>query len=120
MKARPSELISAHKGEKIGHVVEGMKKHGISQMPVIDSTGRALGMIHEYDLLNALVGGRQAGEPIDPIVAPLQGIVSPGTGIPTLKDVFAQDNVAVVKDGEKIIAIVTKIDFIEFLAARVG
>ena len=31
--------------------------------------------------------------------------------ITSLRDVFAQDNVVVVKDGEKVVAIITKIDF---------
>jgi len=120
LKARAATVITAAKGEKIGHVVETMKKHGISQMPVLEPSGRAVGMIHEYDLLNALIGGRQMTDAIDPVVAPLQGIVSPGTPITNLKDVLAQDNVAVVKDGEKVIGIVTKIDYIEYLAQRVG
>jgi cystathionine beta-synthase len=119
MQARPREVIAAKKGEKIGAVVEAMKKHGISQMPVLEGA-RAVGMIHEYDLLNALVGGRHLGEPIDPIIAPLQGVISAGSSITALKDVLSQDNVAVVKDGEKVVAIITKIDLIEFLAERVG
>ena len=37
----------------------------------------------------------------------------------TLKSrVFAQDNVAVVKEHEQVVGIVTKIDLIEFLAER--
>ena len=35
-----------------------------------------------------------------------------------LRQVFAQDNVAVVREGQKVAAIVTKIDLIEFLARR--
>jgi predicted transcriptional regulator len=39
--------------------------------------------------------------------------------IQKLREVFAQDHVAVVRDGTKVVAIVTKIDLIEHLAARV-
>jgi cystathionine beta-synthase len=35
-----------------------------------------------------------------------------------LRDIFNDDNVAVVKEGEKVTGIVTKIDFIEFLGQR--
>ncbi|HSP79848.1 MAG TPA: pyridoxal-5'-phosphate-dependent protein subunit beta, partial [Myxococcaceae bacterium] len=52
---------------------------------------------------------------IDNIVAPLQGVVSPDTSLNRLREVVAQDKVAVVKDGEKVLAIVTKIDLIEHL-----
>lgn len=114
-------VIGVKTGERIDKVVETMRRHGISQMPVSDSGGRVVGMIHEYDLLNTLVSGpHKLQDPIDAIVAPLQGVVSPEMGIHTLREVFAQDNVAVVKDGENVLAIVTKIDLIEFLAARMG
>jgi cystathionine beta-synthase len=112
-------VITARRGEKIGEVVTEMKKHGISQMPVVSKEGAAEGMIHEYDLLNAVIAGRhKLSDSIDPIVAPLQGVVSPETSIGKLRDVFAEDNVAVVREGQRVVAIVTKIDLIEFLAAR--
>jgi cystathionine beta-synthase len=118
---RKVEVISIQKGAPIDRVVEAMRTHGISQMPVVSADGSALGMIHEYDLLNALIAGEhERGDPIDPIVAPLQGVVSLDAGIERLREVFAQDNVAVVKDGERVVAIATKIDLIEFLAARMG
>lgn len=114
---RKQKLITAGKGEKIGQVIEDMKKHGISQMPVLAADGTALGMIHEYDLLNGLIGGSyKLTDPIDALIAPLQGVVTPETTIPQLRQVFAQDNVAVVREGQKITGVVTKIDLIEHLA----
>ena len=107
------------KGEKIGQVVEDMKRHGISQMPVVEADGSAVGMVHEYDLLNALISGsHKLTDLVDKLVAPLQGVVTPETSITTLRGVFAQDNVAVVREGQKVTAVVTKIDLIEFLAAK--
>ncbi|MBX7100706.1 MAG: pyridoxal-phosphate dependent enzyme [Myxococcaceae bacterium] len=112
-------LHSARKGQKVGEVIEAMKRHGISQMPVVEADGAAVAMIHEYDLLNAIIsGGHTMSSPIDALVAPLQGVVTRETSLNRLKDIFAQDNVAVVRDGQKIAAIVTKIDLIEFLAAK--
>ncbi len=119
ISSRRTEVISARQGEKIGAVVETMRKHGISQMPVNGPDGVAVGMIHEMDLLNALIAGKQKQvDSIDAIVAPLQGVVAPETSLSKLREVFAQDHVAVVREGNKLIAIVTKIDLIEFLAAR--
>ncbi|HMK71868.1 MAG TPA: pyridoxal-phosphate dependent enzyme, partial [Myxococcaceae bacterium] len=119
IRERPPVVHFARKGERVDAVVEAMRRHGISQMPVQDGSGRAVGMIHEYDLLNALVS-KTTGfhEPIDGLVAPLQGVVSPEASLSALREVFAQDNVAVVKEREQVVAIVTKIDLIEFLAAR--
>ncbi len=118
-KGRKQTLITGKKGEKIGAKVEEMKRHGISQMPVVESDGSAIGMLHEYDLLNALINGTgKLTDPIDKLVAPLQGVVTPETSITTLRNVFAQDNVAVVREGQTVTAVVTKIDLIEFLAAK--
>jgi cystathionine beta-synthase len=114
-------VISAKPGDRIDKVVEQMRHHGISQMPVIAADGTATGMIHEYDLLNALIAGsHKLTDPIDPIVAPLQGVVTLEASINVLREVFAQDNVAVVKDGQEVVAILTKIDLIEHLAERMS
>ncbi|HEY0094462.1 MAG TPA: pyridoxal-phosphate dependent enzyme [Archangium sp.] len=110
------EVVTARKGQKVDQVVETMRQRGISQMPVLSEDGRALGMIHEYDLLNALVAHQvKFADTIDSIVTPLQGVVAPETSLNRLREVFNQDKVAVVKEGEKVLAIVTKIDLIEHL-----
>ncbi|MFE8601280.1 pyridoxal-phosphate dependent enzyme [Archangium violaceum] len=109
-------VVTGRKGQRVDQVVEAMRQHGISQMPVMSEDGRAVGMIHEYDLLNALVANKvKFADTIDSIVAPLQGVVSPETSLTRLREVFNQDKVAVVKDGENILAIVTKIDLIEYM-----
>lgn len=120
LRARGQQkLITAKKGEKVGQLVEEMKRNGISQMPVVDADGSAVGMIAEYDLLNALIGGTaKMTDVIDRMITPLQGVVTPETTITTLKGIFSQDNVAVVREGQKVTAIVSKIDLIEFLAAK--
>ena len=119
IRSRKQSVLFAEKGQRIDAVVEQMRKHGISQMPVRDAHGSATGMIHEYDLLNALVSKKQGfHDPIDSLIAPLQGVVSPEATLNRLRDVFAQDNVAVVKEHEQVVGIVTKIDLIEYLAER--
>jgi cystathionine beta-synthase len=119
LKGRKQTLITGKKGEKIGAVVEDMKRHGISQMPVVEADGSAVGMVHEYDLLNALISGtHKLTDTVDKLIAPLQGVVTPETTITTLRTVFAQDNVAVVREGQKVTGVVSKIDLIEFLAAK--
>ena len=45
-------------------------------------------------------------------------MVTPETKIAKLREVFAQDNVAVVREGQKVTAVVTKIDLIEHLASQ--
>jgi len=103
---RRGTVLTARRTEKVEAVVKRMRDHDVSQLPVVDDAGRAVGMIHEYDLLNFLVEGKhRLSEVVDPLVQ-------------RLREIFNDDNVAVVKEGEKVTGILTKIDLIEFLGAR--
>ncbi len=116
---RRGEVITARKMDKVEAVVKMMKEHDISQMPVVDDAGRVVGMIHEYDLLNFLIEGKhRLTEVVEPLVQPLQGVVGPDTAIGKLRDIFNDDHVAVVKEGDAVTGIVTKIDLIEFLGRK--
>jgi len=117
---RRGEVITARRTDKVEAVVKKMKEHDISQMPVVDEAGRVTGMIHEYDLLNFLIEGKhRLTEVVEPLIQPVQGLVTPDTPVARLRDIFNDDNVAVVKEGEKVTGIVTKIDLIEFLGQRI-
>ncbi|GEJ56834.1 pyridoxal-phosphate dependent enzyme [Anaeromyxobacter diazotrophicus] len=116
---RRGEVISARKTDKVEAVVKKMKDHDISQMPVVDPEGRCIGMIHEYDLLNFLIEGKhRLSEVVEPLVQPLEGVVGPDTAVGRLRDIFNDDHVAVVKEGDRVTGIVTKIDLIEFLGEK--
>ena len=116
---RRGAVITARKGDKVEVVVKKLKEHDISQMPVVDEAGRAIGMIHEYDLLNFLIEGKhRLSEVVEPLVQPLQGTVGPETPIGRLREIFNDDNVAVVREGDRVTGILTKIDLIDFLGTR--
>jgi cystathionine beta-synthase len=113
---RRGRVITARKADKVEVVVKAMKENDISQMPVVDAEGRCVGMIHEYDLLNFLIEGKhRLSEVVEPLVQPLQGVVTPDTPIGKLRAIFNDDNVAVVKEGDRVTGIVTKIDLIDYL-----
>jgi cystathionine beta-synthase len=116
---RRGGVIHARRSDKVEAVVKMMRANDISQMPVVDDEGRTIGMIHEYDLLNFLIEGKhRLTEMVEPLVQPLQGVVSLDTPIARLRAIFNDDNVAVVKEGEKVTGILTKIDLIEFLGEK--
>jgi cystathionine beta-synthase len=116
---RRGGVIHARRTDKVEAVVKMMRANDISQMPVIDDEGRTIGMIHEYDLLNFLIEGKhRLTEMVEPLVQPLQGVVALDTPIARLRAIFNDDNVAVVKEGEKVTGILTKIDLIEFLGEK--
>ena len=119
---RKQELISALPDEKASEVAVRMKQYGISQLPVIErESKRAIGMVHETDLLEGLLNGKvKYDAPVELLMTPIKGTVALETPVSKLKDIFNQGHVAVVMQGDRTLAVVTKIDLIEFLGSRVG
>ncbi len=110
----------AQPGEKLSSVAARMSELGISQMPLTETGGSAeLKMIHEVDLLQSLVNG--SCTPDDPVVqaaSMLEGQVKLEDSLSEVQRVFDQHNVAVVIEAENIVGVISKIDVVEFLAAR--
>ncbi len=76
-------------------------------------------MIHEIDLLQCLASGRcTPNDVVSCAATKLQGQVSPDDRISKVQKIFDDNNVAMVIDNGEIIGIVSKIDVIEFMAAR--
>jgi cystathionine beta-synthase len=117
---RRQELITAMPDEKASDIARRMKQYGISQMPVVQrDTRAAIGMVHETDLLEALLTGKVAYEaPVELLVHPLGGRVTMDTPVSRLREIFNLDHIAVVMDGDRVLAVITKIDLIEFLGAK--
>ncbi len=98
---RRGEVITARKTDKVEVVVKAMKEHDISQMPVVDDGGPR----HRHDprVRPAQLphrGEAPALREVEPLVQPLQGVVGPDTPVGRLRDIFNDDNVAVVKEGD--------------------
>ncbi len=112
-----STVATATKTDTCGDVIEQMKQKSYSQLPVVDERGHGIGMVHEVDLLTALLEKRlKSTDRIEDVVQPLAGRVRRETPIRQLLDIFNQGNIAVVIENEKPIAIVSKIDLIDFIA----
>ena len=119
LAAKPSrEVISVSPVEKVRTVIERLHEHDISQVPVI-SEGKLVGMVTETQLLNHLVSGEAAADDaIAPIVQRQAATVSSETSLEAVMSLFGDGSVAVVLDRDKVAGIITKIDLIDFLAAR--
>ncbi len=105
--------------EALGEIIVRLKREGISQMPVLSAKGEPVGMIHEIDVLGAIVEGTAArGDKVESLVKPLQGVINLDASIEQLRNILGQDNVAVVVDSSQLVGIITKIDLIDYLARR--
>jgi cystathionine beta-synthase len=112
-------LITARRGDAIRKVIHLLKEHSISQVPVLDEGGQMLGMLAETDLLNHLVKSEgKLDDPIDPLIESDYATVTPATRVVLLRNIFNDAKLVVVKEGDAVAGIITKIDLIEYLAAR--
>jgi predicted transcriptional regulator len=93
-----------------------MKANDISQVPVVLSDGSLAGVVSERDLLANMIDGELRPEdPITSIISNRIVVVEPTTTLAVLGQLFADGDVAVVRDNGTIAAVLTKIDLIDHL-----
>ncbi|HVY49230.1 MAG TPA: pyridoxal-phosphate dependent enzyme, partial [Minicystis sp.] len=119
LSGKPSgQVVTARADARVREVIDIMKKHGISQLPVLEGA-RLRGMVHEVDLLRHLVTGSGT---LDSTIADLvesdYATVTPSTKVELLKGVLNDAKIAIVLDKDAVIGVVSKIDLIDFLASR--
>ncbi len=114
-------VITAAPEEKVSAVVEKMKRHDISQVPVVDEAGQLLGMATEVDLLNHLVLADHRHSPDERIADLMRGEVAtlgPDATLESLMSVFVHGHAAVVLEADRAVGILTKIDILDYLASH--
>jgi cystathionine beta-synthase len=117
LRGRSDHVITALAGETVSAVVEKMKVNGVSQVPVVDSTGKPTAIVHEVDVLRGLHhGGISLQSPASAISQPVGGLIYPKARIEELFRIFETDRVAVVVDAGKVVGIISQIDLIEHMA----
>ena len=114
-------VITATSGERITAVVEKMKAYEISQLPVVDDTGRLIGIVSEVDLLDHLLHAGHIHDPeetISEIINPSVVTVEPGSSIEMLLSVFDRGKVAVIVADGRPVNVLTKIDLIDYMTEK--
>ena len=109
-------LIAARPQDGVQEIIQLMKDHGISQIPVLDGQ-KLVGMISEVDLLNALLDDpASVDRPVGDLVDQNFVLVPAEASVTRLAAVFAEGKVALVEAEGRIRAVVTKIDLIDHMA----
>ncbi len=116
---KPSgQVLAAKTDDKVRDVIDMMKKHGISQLPVLEGP-RLRGMVQEVDLLRHLLqGSGTLDNTIADLVESDYATVTPSTKVELLKGVFNDAKIAIVMDRDNVVGVVTKIDLIDYLAGK--
>jgi cystathionine beta-synthase len=110
-------VISISEDRPIRDAIDLMRTHGISQLPVTDASGKALGMVHEIDILRGLqTGNATVGTSVKEIGTQLGGILPPQARVEELYGIFGADQAAIIVSEGKIIGVLSEIDLIEHLA----
>jgi len=111
-------VIAMDDEKTIGDAIKVFKEHGISQLPCTHE-GRLSGIVTESDLLRFVVSGRAEHTPLAEVMVRRVATVTVDESAGELPGIFERGEVAIVVDGERTVqAIVTKMDLIDFLAAR--
>lgn len=115
----PCDLVTVTVTDPVQGVVGLFKKHGFSQLPVLDD-GKLAGILTEADVLQAMVAGRvRQDTTAAEIMERKVSTVSPQADSSELTRIFERGEVAIIVDAEgSVQRIVTKLDLIEILAAR--
>ncbi len=119
MRARPTQqVITVEDDRTLAQAVDLFKSHGISQIPCTTG-GRLSGIVTESDLLRFMVGGRDPAAPLAEVMVRRVSTVSDTDEASTLPEIFERGEVAIVVDDARTVkAVLTKMDFIEFVAGR--
>jgi len=110
------EVITASVTDSLGSVVDLLKRHGISQLPVVDD-GRLAGILTESDVLDYLMrSGSSADCSAAEVMVRTVSTFSVHTQASELTLAFERGEVAVIIDGDqRVHAILTKVDLIHIL-----
>ncbi len=118
LKDRPhSEVITARMDEAVTDIIERMKLHGYSQLPVVTPEGRVTGIISERKVLErVLADPRAANGPIEDFLESNYCVVDLDTSLAVLSDLFSKARIALVMEDGRISSLISRIDVIDYMA----
>ena len=110
--------IVVRPADTLGTAFSRMRAADVSQLPVVER-GSVVGLIDESDVLNAVTNGAASfAQPVGDAMVRDLVTTSASSPIAALADLFAQDRVAVVVEGERFVGLVTRVDLINHLRLR--
>lgn len=116
-------LVTAKLEDRITDVVEWMKQHDISQVPVVGEDGQLAGMVTEVDLLGHLLHAECAYDPeetVATVIDPNVTSVSPEESLEKILPFLERGRVITVTEENRPVGILTKIDLIDYLTSQMN
>jgi len=120
LQRRDRKVITARTQDSVRDVINVMRDNGISQLPVLNGE-ELVGVVTEVALLRFLASGEYSlSSQVGPLTEGDYASVSPHTRIEAVQSLLADTRMAIVRDGNALVDVITKIDLIEFLAKKRG
>ena len=108
--------VTATADDTLAQALGRMKLYDVSQLPVLDADGRAVGIVDESDILLRVFGDRSRfAEPVRTAMTEKLETLPPGAGIDDLLPVFDHNHVAIVADETRFYGLITRIDLLNHL-----
>ena len=110
------EVITVGPDDSLLTAFKRMRGSDVSQLPVVDQNGRAIGIIDESDLL--VIVHRDPSHFNDPVKKAMTDrleTLPPNTKIADLLGVFDRGRVAIVMDDDKFLGLITRTDLLSYL-----
>ncbi len=119
--ARPYEshdTVTVSKDEPLANAYSRMKLYDVSQLPVVEDDA-IVGIIDESDLLLAVSeSSDRFQDPVHSAMVTELAFVNVNDSIDQLTPIFDRDFVAIVKDGERFLGLITRVDLLHYLRRR--
>ncbi|MCH2106505.1 MAG: cystathionine beta-synthase [Planctomycetes bacterium] len=113
------ELLTAKSADSVEAAVGRMKENGISQLPVLEE-GKLIGIVTEQDLLGKLVEDRATlSSAVAEVMFRSVNTVHRDQDAGCLLNVFSRNEIGLVVDDDgALVGLITKMDLVDFLAAK--
>jgi len=119
--ARPyatHETVTIGPDEPLANAYGRMKIYDVSQLPVI-TDGRIVGILDESDLLMAVArDGRAFDQPVRSAMVTELTEIDVRAQVADLMPIFNRDFIAIVKDGELFLGLITRLDLLNYLRRK--
>jgi cystathionine beta-synthase len=123
--ATTGSVVSVGPDDPLTVAYSRMRLYDVSQLPVLDETGRLAGIVDESDLLFAAHHGNNPGDHVTAFDRPVREVmttrvktVDHRADIDDLFPIFDEGMVAVVNDAEGFHGLITRVDVLNHLRTR--
>nr|MDQ2694675.1 pyridoxal-phosphate dependent enzyme [Pseudomonadota bacterium] len=117
-RAEERAIVAVGPDEPLTGAYRRMKLYDLSQLPVMEND-RIMGIIDESDILMAVYGHEERfNAPVREAMTGRLEVLPPDAPLDALLPVFHRGRVAIIKDGEAFLGLITRIDLLNYLRLK--